>query len=157
MAGSAAQEFEDSKDPPVVGVGRREVEFGEDIGDIFLDRTGAHLQSLDDPIVRTLGSHLARMELQVALEAWLAAVIVPSALPAAHVFPCRQEWAGLGPLGLPARPGAPGRLRSKGCPGVVDVARSSAGSLLSSVANAALYSRIPALSACWLALTNCFS
>jgi hypothetical protein len=39
MASLAAQEFKDCKDPAVVSVGRREIEFGEDIGDIFLDRT----------------------------------------------------------------------------------------------------------------------
>jgi hypothetical protein len=57
MAGSAARESEDSKDPPMVGVGRWDVEFGEDIGDIFLDRTGAHLQGRYDPTIGAAFGH----------------------------------------------------------------------------------------------------
>jgi len=47
--------------------------------------------------------------------------------------------------------GGPGRL------GVAYAVRSWPGSVLSALANAALYCRTPALSACWLALTNCCS
>ena len=40
---------------------------------------------------------------------------------------------------------------------VADAVRSRAGIVLSALAKAALYSRAPASSACWLALTNCCS
>ena len=55
MTGSAAQEFEHSKDSAVAGAGRREVQFGEDIGDIFLDRAGAHLRAWTTHCWSTLG------------------------------------------------------------------------------------------------------
>lgn len=57
---------------------------------------------------------------------------------------------------LPGRPGSPG-LRGPGRFGLADAVRSSAGSLLSSLAYAALYCRTAALSACWLVVTNCCS
>src|SRR5215831_8643827 len=68
----------------------------------------------------------------------------------------RQEWLGEGLAVPPFPPWWPGRVGPSRL-GVADVVRSRAGSVLSALANAALYSRTPALSACWLAVTNCCS
>src|SRR5215813_15423729 len=51
-SGIVAEVLQDGKNPAVVGAARRQIELGEDVGDIFLHSARADLQQRDYPAVR---------------------------------------------------------------------------------------------------------
>src|SRR5262245_28012803 len=54
---SSAQVSEDGEDAAVVCVGGWEVEFDEDVADVFLDGAGADVEGLDDAVVGASFGH----------------------------------------------------------------------------------------------------